>query len=155
MNKVETTLLLLRKDNQILLATKKKGFGAGKYNGVGGKVEPNETIEKAMIRECQEEIFVTPTEYSKVGAMEFTEYFKGIKEHVVFHLYVATKWDGTPTESDEMKPEWFDIDKIPYDNMFEDDKYWMPYVLDNKKINGFFEFDEKWKLISHRIEEIN
>ena len=37
MKKTETTLCILRKDNQILLALKKRGFGTGKYNGVGGQ----------------------------------------------------------------------------------------------------------------------
>lgn len=154
MKRLETTLLLLRRDNQILLAMKKRGFGEGKYNGIGGKLEENETPEEAMVREAQEEIFITPTKYTKVGIIEFLEYFKGEKINVVFHLFVATEWEGTPEESEEMKPQWFDIDKIPYDKMFPDDKYWMPYVLDNKKIEGFFEFDENWNIISQKIDEI-
>jgi len=154
MKKIETTLLLLRKENQILLAMKKRGFGEGKFNGVGGKIEINETPEMAMIRETQEEIYVTPIEYTKVGIVEFLEYFKGSKENIIFHLFVATAWDGEPQESEEMKPQWFDIDKIPYDQMFKDDKYWMPYILEGKKINAFFEFDENWNILSHRIDEI-
>jgi 8-oxo-dGTP diphosphatase/8-oxo-dGTP diphosphatase/2-hydroxy-dATP diphosphatase len=38
MEKMQTTLLLGLKDNKLLLAMKKRGFGAGKYNGVGGKL---------------------------------------------------------------------------------------------------------------------
>lgn len=154
MKKIETTLLLLKKENQVLLAMKKRGFGAGKFNGVGGKIEPDETPEIAMIREAQEEIAVTPTQYTKIGVMEFIEYFKGNKENIIFHLFVATDWEGNPQESDEMKPQWFDIDKIPYDQMFKDDEYWMPFALEGKKINGFFEFDENWNLLSHKIDEI-
>jgi len=60
---MELTLLFLIKDDQILLAMKKRGFGAGRFNGVGGKVEPGETIEQALIRESQEEINVTPIEF--------------------------------------------------------------------------------------------
>jgi mutator protein MutT len=154
MEHIETTLLLLRKNNQILLARKKRGFGEGKYNGVGGKLEKGETPEEAMIRECQEEISITPTEYEKVGEMEFLEYIKNNKVSLVFHLYVATKWIGKPTESEEMFPKWFNIDEIPYDEMFSDDKYWLPLLLENKKFNGFFEFDENWNLIYHKLEEI-
>jgi len=154
MRRVETTLLLLRKENQILLAMKKRGFGEGKFNGVGGKVHQNETPEEAMIRETEEEIFVTPIEYEKVGIMEFMETYKGERENLIFHLFVATKWTGEPRESDEMEPKWFDIDKIPYDKMFEDDKYWLPLVLEGKKVNGFFEFDDNFKLLSHKIEVV-
>jgi len=155
MKKMETTLLLLRKENQILLAMKKRGFGVGKYNGVGGKIEQNETLEEAMIREAQEEICITPTDYYKAGKIEFLEFYKGEKLNLIFHLYVATNWLGEPKESDEMKPDWFDIDKVPYDQMFPDDKYWLPYVLDGERINGFFDFDEDWNILFYKIDKID
>ena len=64
---METTLCLLKKDNSILLAMKKRGFGSRKYNGIGGKIEKGETPDEAMIRETKEEINVTPIKYEKVG----------------------------------------------------------------------------------------
>lgn len=151
---LKTTLSLLKKDNKILLAMKKIGFGEGKYNGVGGKLEEGETPLAAMIRETEEEISVTPTEYEEVGVIEFDEFYKGKKEKVVMHVYTVTKWDGELTESDETKPEWFDIENIPYDRMFPDDTYWLPYILDGKKIRAYFEFDENWDILSKKIEEI-
>lgn len=107
-----------------------------------------------MIRECKEEIGVTPTIYEKVGYLSFDEYYKGNHELVAFHLYIATKWEGTIIESDEMKPEWFKIDEIPYDKMFADDKYWLPIILQGKKIIAHFDFDEEWNIISKKIEEV-
>lgn len=154
MKKMETTLLLLRKENEILLAMKKRGFGVGKYNGVGGKLEPNESPEEAMLRESQEEINIIPTEYEKMGVIEFIEYIKEEKTNLKFHLYIATKWEGIPSESEEMKPVWFSIENIPYENMFADDKYWLPLILENKKVKAFFEFDEKWNLIKKEINEV-
>ena len=154
MKKTETTLLILKKEDEILLGFCKRGFSTGKYNGVGGKLEPNENPEEAMIRECQEEVSVTPTKYEKVGFIDFLEYAKGEKENVLFHLYIATSWEGTPTESDEMVPHWFNIKNIPYDKMFPDDKYWMPLILEGKKIKAFFEFDENWNIINNTIEEV-
>ena len=154
MNKLETTLCLLKKENEILLAMKKRGFGEGKFNGVGGKLKEGESPEDAMIRETQEEISVTPIDYEKVGFIEFDEYYKGQKEKVAFHLYMVHKWDGEPTESDEMNPKWFDIQSIPYDKMFPDDKYWLPLILEGKKINAYFEFDEDWNILSKRIDEL-
>ena len=151
---LETTLCLLKKDNKILLAMKKRGFGEGKYNGVGGKIEVGETPEEAMIRETQEEIAVTPIEYEKVGIIEFDEFYKGQKEKVMFHLYVASEWQGEPTESDEMKPEWFDIQSIPYDKMFPDDKYWLPLILEGRKIKAYFDFDEEWNLLGKKIDDM-
>ena len=154
MGVLETTLCLLRKDNSIMLALKKRGFGEGKYNGVGGKLEKGETPSEAMVRECSEEIGVTPTTYEKVGYIYFDEYYKGKKEQVAFHLYVATEWEGKLTESDEMKPRWFSINRIPFKKMFPDDKYWLPLILEGKKIKAYFDFDEDWNLISKNIEEV-
>lgn len=154
MKVLETTLLLLRKDNEILLAKKKRGFGEGKYNGVGGKLEEGETPEEAMIRETEEEIMITPTKYEKMGVIEFLEYVKGERANVKFHLYVATEWIGIPKESEEMIPKWFSLDNLPYNEMFPDDIYWLPYILEGKKINAFFDFDEEWNLLSYHIKEI-
>ncbi len=155
MGKMETTLCLLRKDDKILLARKKRGFGEGKYNGVGGKLEGSETPEEAMIRETREEINVTPTKYEKVGTVEFDEYYKGEQANLIFHLYMAYEWDGEPTESEEMAPKWFSIDEIPYDEMFRDDTYWLPLVLEGKKIKAYFKFDKEWNILEKKIEELN
>ena len=154
MDTLETTLCLLKKDGQILLALKKRGFGTGKYNGVGGKIENGETPEEAMIRECEEEIGVRPIDYEKVGYLSFDEYYKGKKENVAFHLYIVSSWNGKLVESDEMKPEWFNIKQIPYDMMFPDDKHWLPLILEGKKINAYFDFDEEWNILSKKIEEV-
>lgn len=155
MKLIETTLLILRDGENILLARKKRGFGKDKYNGVGGKLEPGESIEEAMIRECEEEILVTPTEYEKMGIIEFSEYINGEKAKLVFHLYFATKWIGEPKESEEMDPKWFNIEDIPYDDMFPDDKYWLPLVLEGIKIKAHFEFDEDFNILSHSIKGEN
>ena len=149
-----TTLCLLKRDNEILLAMKKRGFGEGRYNGVGGKIEEGETPEQAMIRETEEEISVTPTKYEKVGLIEFDEFYKGKKERVVFHLYIVTEWNGEPTESDEMAPKWFDIQNIPYDSMFPDDKHWLPLILEGKKLHAYFDFDEDWNILDKKIEDL-
>lgn len=154
MKNLETTLALLRRENEILLAVKKRGFGEGKYNGVGGKLENGETHEEAMIRETEEEIMVTPTKYEYVGQVEFEEYFKGEKQHLTFHLYVVYEWIGTPSETEEMKPEWFPVERIPYDKMFKDDKYWLPIVLEGKKIKAHFTFDEDWNLVSKEVFDL-
>lgn len=154
MKQLETTLLLLRKENEILLAMKKRGFGVGKYNGIGGKLEENETPEMAMLRETEEEINVIPKAYEKMGTVEVVSINAGNIRDCIFHLYIASEWENTPSESEEMCPTWFLIDKIPYDQMFPDDQYWLPLVLDGKKIKAFFEFDENWNLKKKKIEEL-
>lgn len=154
-DKLETTLCLLKRNNEILLAMKKRGFGEGKYNGVGGKIENNETPEEAMIRESQEEINIKPIKYEKVGLIEFDEYYKGSKQNLIFHLYMVYDWIGEPSESEEMDPKWFNINNIPYEKMFPDDKYWLPLILEGKKVRAYFDFDENWNLLSKEIRDLN
>jgi mutator protein MutT len=138
MKKLDLTLLYLRKDDHVLLAMKKRGFGKGKWNGVGGKIEPQETTEQALVRECQEEIGCTPTAYNKVGELVFNEHHDGERKLMNLHIYIASKWEGVISESEEMKPEWFDIHVIPYDLMWPADKEWLPMVLKGETIGGEF-----------------
>ena len=44
------TLAMVRKTNSLLLGLKKKGFGEGKWNGFGGKVEKGETVSEGAVR---------------------------------------------------------------------------------------------------------
>jgi len=148
------SLLFLRRDNHILLAMKKRGFGEGRWNGVGGKVEDGETIEAAMIRETQEEIGVTPTTFEKVGDIRFDEYFKGTPTLMHVHVFIATGWTGEPTESDEMAPQWFAIDDIPYDTMWSDDIFWLPQVLAGKKIDADFKLDAADVIIEYTVNDV-
>lgn len=154
MRKIETTLVYLKDGDKILLSLKKRGFAEGKLNGVGGKLKEGETIENTVLRETKEEIDVDLIEYEKVGLIDFIEIYKGEKENVVMHVYIANKWEGEPKESDEVKPIWVAISSMPYEQMMPDDKYWLPQVLEGKKINAKFEFDENWKLINKLVEEL-
>lgn len=127
------TLLFLRRDGGILLAMKKRGFGVDKWNGVGGKVEEGETYEQAAIRECEEEIGVTPRSLKPAGEL----YFRDLPdvEHYC-HIYTTTEWEGDPHETEEMRPQWFTVSEIPFDKMWVDDKFWMPLLLDDKLFKG-------------------
>ena len=102
MENLTTTLLLIIKDDRILLARKKRGFGEGKLNGVGGKQEIGETIEETMIRETQEEIGVVPKDFFKMAIIDFDEYVKGKRTNVSMHIFLAKDFDGEISESDEM-----------------------------------------------------
>lgn len=154
MNTKVLSLVFLRKEDEVLLAMKKRGFGEGRWNGVGGKVEGDETVEQAMIRETQEEIGVTPTIYEKVGDIRFDEFFKGEPTLMHVHIYTCTAWDGEPVESEEMAPQWFASKNIPYDSMWADDPYWLPTVLEGKKISADFKLDENDVIVSHLVTEV-
>jgi ADP-ribose pyrophosphatase YjhB (NUDIX family) len=149
----QATLLFLLKDNQILLAMKKRGFGVGKWNGVGGKPNNNENISETAIRETQEEINVIPSNISQVATLNF--YFKNKPEwDQQVLVYITKKWEGDPVETEEMKPQWFDLNKIPYESMWSDDPFWLPLVLDEKQIQAKFTFGDNDTILKKEIHEI-
>ena len=145
------TLLLLLEGDNILLAMKKRGFGAGHWNGVGGKIEGDETIEEALVRECQEEIEVTPQKFQKVAVHDFR--FPNGESDMIVHAYTCSQWDGEPVETEEMAPRWFKTSEIPYDKMWADDCYWLPLILAGKKLQTAFTFDSENNLLAYEIEE--
>jgi len=148
------TLLFIIEGQRILLAEKKRGWRAGIFNGIGGKVDEGETFESAMIRETQEEIGVTPTKFDKVAVLDFDVYFKGELGHLHCHTFVATEYDGVPVETDEMRPQWFDFAEIPYGQMWSDDIHWLPKVLAGEKLKCYFAFDKDNQIISQKIDVV-
>ena len=148
---IRRTLLFLVKDGQVLLAMKKRGFGAGKWNGVGGKIEAGESIEEALIRETQEEISVTPLGWRAVAELDFVQDSDTDPWHMYVHAFISSEWEGAPMESEEMSPAWFTFDDIPYDAMWDDDRHWLPQVLAGKTVTGKFIFDEQDKLVDHEM----
>src|SRR3989344_3430203 len=151
-----TTLCLLVKEGKILLAMKKRGFGVGKINGIGGKVEQRETIEEAASREVEEKIgeVVDPAKVENVGNIKF--YFKDRSEwNQHMHIFLVRGWEGEPRESEEMVPKWYSTNEIPFDAMWADDKHWLPVVLVGKKVEGEFNFvNEGAQIDGFNIREI-
>jgi 8-oxo-dGTP diphosphatase len=143
-NLKETTLCLLMKGNppeHVLLGLKKEGFGAGKITGFGGKVEPGETPAAAAIRELEEEtgIKVTPDDLQAVGQLHFMFPELPAWSQLV-HVFLSREWVGIPREGREMRPVWFAVDRIPFEQMWHDGYYWLPRFLDGERIRGRFVF---------------
>ena len=140
------TLAYLLKDDKICLGMKKRGFGEGNWNGYGGKVEEGESIEAGVIREIGEEsnVSVQKGDLNKVAIVEFV--FKDGK-HLEVHTYFVRAWEGEPEETEEMKPEWFSYDAIPYEKMWADDIHWLPRALKGENLFGKVWFKEDGKSI--------
>jgi 8-oxo-dGTP diphosphatase/2-hydroxy-dATP diphosphatase len=147
------TLCCLKKDGQILLGMKKRGFGVGRWNGFGGKLKSGETIEQAAKRETQEECGIEVEELEKVGLIEFE--FEKDSEILEVHFFNIQDFSGKPIETEEMRPRWFDFDKIPFDSMWPDDPFWMPLFLADEKFKGRFLFDKNGnKVLRKRLEVV-
>ena len=141
------TLLFVIRDGKVLLIRKKRGLGAGKINGPGGRLEKNETPEECAIRETNEELIINPINVRPAGELFFhAEDMPRIHGHV----FIATDFDGTPTETEEAGPIWFALDDIPFEEMWEDDKYWLRQVLNGRSVRGYFTFVEE-QLLDHDV----
>ena len=153
-NMRNVTILFLRKENEILLAMKKRGFGEGLWNGVGGKQDEGELINETAKRETSEEIGVVPLIINKVAIINF--YFPNDKKEInqKAHVYFCYSWKNTPVESEEMRPKWFKETEIPYDQMWSDDIIWLPKVLSDEKIEANFYFDEDDNVLNYDIVEL-
>jgi 8-oxo-dGTP pyrophosphatase MutT (NUDIX family) len=148
-----TTLCYLIKDNKILLQKKTKElFGGGKWNGPGGKAKEKETPLECAKRELLEEIGVKAIDLEKSGVITF---FKGDELFTTCHVFKIKKFNGEPKESREGIVEWFEFEDLPFNNMWPDDKFWMPILISGKKFEGTFYFDSDLKkLLRHDLNVI-
>lgn len=151
-----TLVFLIKKSDgkitDICLAMKKRGFGAGRFNGVGGKVNADkETIEEAAKREAQEEISVEVKDLNKIAELIFYFPHNPAWDQMV-HVYFCEKWTGEPTESEEMNPKWFSVTELPYTDMWPDDIFWLPEVLKGNKIKAMFKFGEKDVILEKEVD---
>lgn len=147
------TLCMIHNDTHILLGKKKRGFGLGKWNGFGGHVEENETIEEAAYREVREEVGVHPRNLKKRGVLHFevTDHFEPYLE---VHVFSASEFEGEVTESEEMEPRWFTHEEIPYAEMWLDDIHWLPLLLQGKRFEGKFYFKDSNTLERGEVREL-
>ena len=135
---IRATLLFVREGQRILLIRKKRGLGAGKVNGPGGKLDPGETAEQAAIREVEEELGVRALAPEPFGTLSF-QFVDGQALHV--SVFVSWAHEGEATETDEAVPLWTPISDIPYDEMWADDRVWLPHVLAGRRVELTATFD--------------
>ncbi|MDJ0786249.1 MAG: 8-oxo-dGTP diphosphatase [Myxococcota bacterium] len=142
------TLTFVVRDERILLIRKRRGLGAGKINGPGGRLEPGETELACAVREVEEELRVTPTGLEHLGRLRF-QFVDGYSTDVF--VYRAADCEGEAQQTDEAIPLWTPVDAIPYDEMWEDDRLWLPDLLEGRCFDGGFVFEGD-ALLDHRLE---
>lgn len=122
----KTTIVFPKTEAGFWLGMKKQGFGEGWWNGFGGKLEANETYEQAARRETREEADIEVGELRHIASLHF--FFDNVLK-VVSKAYVAESFTGEPIETEEMRPQFFDIDELPYETMWQADRIWIPRAL--------------------------
>ena len=142
------TLCFIVKQGRILLIRKKRGFGAGKVNGPGGKIEPGETARAAAIRETQEETGVTPRRLEERGKLHF-QFADGYS--LVCTVFLAGDLEGEPRETAEAAPFWSPVEAVPYGEMWEDDEHWLPLMIQGKSFTAYFTFEGE-KMLTREVE---
>ena len=152
MTRTPLTLCFIHDDTRILLGMKKRGFGAGKWNGFGGKVEAGETIEDAARRETYEEIGIEVNALAESGALTFI--YPRTEQALDVSVFRVETFQGEPKETDEMRPAWFPIDAIPFERMWLDDPHWLPIFLAGKRFEGRFVFEDDDTLLEYAVREV-
>ncbi len=149
---VKAVLCFLLRDGEVLLIRKKRGFGAGKINGVGGRVEPGERPEEAAVREVFEEVGVRVRSLEPAGTLEF--YSADSEPDWLIHVFLSRDFEGEPRESEEASPRWYRLGELPFEEMWEDDRVWLRYALSGKRVEGRFWYDReysrllRWELLA-------
>lgn len=129
---------------------KKRGFGVGKWNGYGGKLDADETIEQCAIRELEEESGIVTTDVSRRGYIVFK--MLELNQMLRVHVYETWKFTGEGVETEEMRPQWYKESEIPYEKMWLDDKLWLPSVLEGKSILARFEFEDEDTITDYNVK---
>lgn len=142
------TLIFVVKEASLLLIRKKRGLGAGKINAPGGRLDPGEDPVRGAIREAEEELRITPLDPRYSGENRF-QFVDGYSIHV--HVFKATDFAGEPSETDEASPLWAPLDRIPYQEMWEDDPLWVPLVLQGVRFSGRYLFHDD-VMLDHELD---
>ncbi len=135
------TLVFVEPGNGVLLIRKKRGHGAGKVNAPGGRLERGETPAECAWREVREEVGLRCGTLVPAAHLRFHDRADGYD--VRGFVFRTNAFDGTPVETDEAEPFWCAWDVVPYGEMWQADRYWLPWVRAHESVRGDFVFERE------------
>jgi 8-oxo-dGTP diphosphatase len=110
----EVVAALIIRSRKILLGKRSAGraFYPNVWDVFGGHVEPGEQQHETLLRELQEELGITPTQWAYLNTRHFSPNTPEVS--LIFHLYIVTDWEGTPTNrqlEEHSAIGWFSLDE--------------------------------------------
>ena len=145
------TLVYLKRNSQTLMLhrVKKEGdYHEGKWNGLGGKIDPGETPEECAIREVKEESGLDLVNPRLRGFITFPM-FDGVDDWYVY-LFTGTEFTGDLIDSPEGNLAWIDHDKLLELNLWEGDYIFLKWLDGDRFFSAKFSYKNK-KLIDHSV----
>ncbi|MGK2308869.1 NUDIX hydrolase [Cutibacterium sp. V947] len=105
----------------------------GKYNGLGGKVEPGEDVVVGMKRELREEAAIEVDAMRLRGTVSWPGFGRHGEDHFGV-IFVVDAWhpiaDAIPDENEEGPLAWERVDSLDDLPMWEGDRHFLPLVFD-------------------------
>lgn len=114
----------------------------GKYNGLGGKMRPDEDVVTCIRREIMEEAGIACEEIQLRGTINWTGFGPDGEDWLGF-IFRIDRFSGTPyTENEEGTLSWKRIDRLAELPMWEGDRYFLPMVFDQdpRPFHGFMPY---------------
>ena len=142
------TLVYLVRGESVLLIRKLRGHGAGKVNAPGGRVEAGESVEACAIREVAEEVGIRVDALALRALLRYHDPAEGFA--MAGFAFVSLDFHGTCARTAEADPFWCRADDIPYDEMWENDRVWLPRVLRGECLRADFRFCRD-RLVAHTV----
>jgi 8-oxo-dGTP diphosphatase len=127
----------------VLLGYKRRGLGLGRVVGIGGKVEPGESIREGAVREIWEEtgLHVDAADLVPAGVLDYLFPTRAAWSQRS-HVFTCRRWEGDPVETEEIVPAWFAADDIPFARMWDDAARWLPDVLRGGSVDATYTFGD-------------
>lgn len=152
---IRATVCYVVRDDKVLLLKKSRGlFGQGKWNGPGGKMLPGEDPRHCAVREVLEETQLTIRSLDQVATVHFYNYDKRDIPDWTVNVFLSREFEGTPTSGREGLVQWFNVNALPFGEMWEDDQYWVRLALEGRRLEGWFYYTGDFeKLVDYKIEQ--
>ena len=145
------TLCYLKREGQTLMVhriKKENDIHMGKWNGLGGKLEPGETPEECAMREIREETGLTVTNPILKGILTFPDYANN--EDWYAFVYIAHEMEEELIDSPKGTLKWIDDEKLLSLNLWEGDRIFLPWLEQSKFFSGKFVYKDG-QLMSNQV----